>query len=229
MSNEDISMVCDVLLGISNQDKDIRTNSVNKLQELSNNLGALTFCLIEIASKTATNDKEKTVKTTALVICRKILDTKSYECWKKIDNNLKDKIKISALNLLNSETDPSQNSKVCDLIVVIMEKVLDCDEEWPQRFSLALSLDNYDPNDNSKIIQIRTLLKLLTEGTGYMYKYISENYKKLIPYLEKLFDSGIDMKIKALAAEFICELVKNNIISVKLANNRKNSIKINIY
>ena len=207
MSNEDISMVCDVLLGISNQDKDIRTNSVNKLQELSNNLGALTFCLIEIASKTATNDKEKTVKTTALVICRKILDTKSYECWKKIDNNLKDKIKISALNLLNSETDPSQNSKVCDLIVVIMEKVLDCDEEWPQIFSLALSLDNYDPNDNSKIIQIRTLLKLLTEGTGYMYKYISENYKKLIPYLEKLFDSGIDMKIKALAAEFICELV----------------------
>ena len=71
MSNEDISMVCDVLLGISNQDKVIRTNSVNKLQELSNNLGALTFCLIEIASKTATNEKEKIVKTTALVICRK--------------------------------------------------------------------------------------------------------------------------------------------------------------
>ena len=207
MSNEDISMVCDVLLGISNQDKVIRTNSVNKLQELSNNLGALTFCLIEIASKTATNDKEKIVKTTALVICRKILDTKSYEEWKKIDNNLKEKIKINSLNLLNSEKDPSQNSKICDLIVVIMEKVLDSDEEWPQIFSLALSLDNYDPNDNSKIIQIRTLLKLLTEGTGYMYKYISENYNKIIPYLEKLFDSGIDMKIKAHAAEFICELI----------------------
>ena len=94
MSNEDISMVCDVLLGISNQDKNIRTNSVNKLQELSNNLGALTYCLIEIASKTATNDKEKIVKTTALVICRKIIDTKSYENWKSIDNDLKEKIKI---------------------------------------------------------------------------------------------------------------------------------------
>ena len=65
-------MVCEVLLGISNPDKEIRTNSVNKLQELSNNLGALTYCLIEIASKAATNDREKTIKTTALVLCRKI-------------------------------------------------------------------------------------------------------------------------------------------------------------
>jgi hypothetical protein len=207
MSNEDISMVCDVLLGISNQDKNIRTNSVNKLQELSNNLGALTYCLIEIASKTATNDKEKIVKTTALVICRKIIDTKSYENWKSIDNDLKEKIKIKVLNLLNSEEDPSQNSKISDLIVVIMEKVLDSDEEWPQLFSLALSIYNYDPNDSSKIIQIRTLLRLLTGGTGYMYKMISENYNKLIPYLENLFDSGIDMKIKTLATELISELI----------------------
>ena len=111
MSNEDISMVCDVLLGISNPNKDIRTNSVNKLLELSKNLGALTYCLIEIASKTATNDKEKIVKTTALVIARKIVDTKKDNDWKEIDNNLKEKIKNNILNLLNSEADPSQNSK----------------------------------------------------------------------------------------------------------------------
>ena len=56
MSNEDISMVSNVLLGITNPNKDVRTNTENKLQELSNNLGALTYCLIEIASKPATND-----------------------------------------------------------------------------------------------------------------------------------------------------------------------------
>ena len=55
MSNEDISMVCNILLGITNVDKEIRMKSVNKLLELSNNLGALTFCLIEIASKNAKN------------------------------------------------------------------------------------------------------------------------------------------------------------------------------
>ena len=207
MSNEDISMVCEVLLGITNPNKEIRTNSVNKLQELSNNLGALTYCLIEIASKPAINEKEKIVKTTALVIGRKILYTQKYENWKKIDTQLKDKIKIKILNLLNSETDPSQNSKICDFIIVIMEKVLECEEDWPDLFSLVLTIYNYDPNDNSKIIQIRTLLKLLAGGTGYMYGKISEIYDKLIPFLERLLDSNIDMKIKALAAEFICELI----------------------
>ncbi len=207
MSNEDISMVCEVLLGISNPDKDIRTKSVNKLLELSKNLGALTFCLIEIASKTATNDKEKIIKTTSLVICRKILDSQPYDNWKKIDNNLKDKIKTNALYLLNSETDPSQNSKVCDLIIVMMGKIIFSDEEWPQLFSLALSLPNFDPNDNSKIMQIRTLILLLRGGSGYMYQQISEKYNIFIPYFEKLLDSEIDMKIKALTAQLISELI----------------------
>lgn len=79
MSEEDISMVCQVLLGISDADKNIRSNSVNKLQELSKNLGALSYCLIEIASKQATNDKEKIIKTTALVICRKIIELNNID------------------------------------------------------------------------------------------------------------------------------------------------------
>ena len=207
MSNEDISMVCDVLLGISNPDKELRTKSVNKLQELSNNLGALTYCLVDIASKTATNDKEKIVKTTALVLCRKILDTKKTEDWEKIDKDLKEKIKINTLNLLNSETDPSQNAKVCDLVVVMFEKIMDSKDEWPQLIQLALSITNYDPSDNTKIVQIRTLLKLLTGGTGYMYEDISREYGKIIPYLEKLLDSEIEMKIKVLATQFIGELI----------------------
>ena len=153
MSNEDISMVCDVLLGITNPDKELRTKSVNKLQELSNNLGALTYCLIDIASKTATNDKEKIVKTTALVLCRKILDTKKSADWEKIDKDLKEKIKINTLNLLNSETDPSQNAKVCDLVVAMFEKIMDLKNDWPQMIQLALSVTNYDPNDNTKIVE----------------------------------------------------------------------------
>ena len=187
-------MVCEVLLGISNPDKEIRTNSVNKLQELSNNLGALTYCLIEIASKAATNDREKTIKTTALVLCRKIVDTKKYEEWKNIPNNLKEGIKAKAFALLNSETDPTQNSKICDLIQVIMIKILDCEEGWPEIQNLALSIINFDPNDNSKAIQIRTLLKLLSSSVGYMYDDIQKRYNEIIPYLEKLFDSDIDIK-----------------------------------
>ena len=203
MSTEDISMVCEVLLGISNPDKEIRTNSVNKLQELSNNLGALTYCLIEISLKTPTNDKEKIIKTTALVLCRKIVDTKTLNDWKNIPNNIKEGIKAKAFTLLNSEMDPNMNSKICDLIQVIMVKILDCDEEWPEIKNLAFSVFNFDPNDSSKIIQIRTLIKLLTSSVGYMYGDIQKNYKLLIPYLERLFDSEIDMKVKTCAADLM--------------------------
>ena len=103
MSTQDISMVSSILLGISNPNKEIRTNSINKLQELSNNLGALTLCLIEIALKTATNQEEKTIKTTALVLGRKIVETKGIDDWKNIPSNIKESIKSKAFVLLNSE------------------------------------------------------------------------------------------------------------------------------
>ena len=176
-------MVCDVLLGISNPNKEIRNNSVSKLQELSNNLGALTYCLIEVASKPTTNDKEKTIKTTALVLCRKIMETKKMDDWKNIPNNIKEGIKAKSFALLNSEVDPNQNSKIVDMIQEIMIKILDCEEQWPEIQSLAFSIINFDPNDSTKTIQIRTLIKLLTSGVGYMYGDIQKNYNNLIPYL----------------------------------------------
>ena len=207
MTSQDISMVCEVLLGISNPNKEIRTNSVNKLQELSNNLGALTLCLIEIALKSATNQEEKTIKTTALVLGRKIVETKGIDDWKNIPSNIKESIKSKAFVLLNSEVDPTQNSKICDFIQVLMIKILDCEEEWPEIKNLAFSLFNFDPNDNTKTIQIRTLIKLLTSGVGYMYEDIQNKYNVLIPYLEKLLDSGIDMKVKACASDLVNELI----------------------
>ena len=207
MSSQDIAMVCDVLLGVSSPDKTIRTASVNKLQELGQNLGALTYCLIDIASKTATNDKEKTVKTTSLVICRKFLDNKKSDEWKKIDNNLKTSIKQKTFELLNNETNPSENAKVCDLIVTMLEKIIDNEETWPEITNLALSIFNYDPTDSTKITQIRALLKLLSGGAGFMYDEISKKFENVIPYLEKLMDSNIEISIKVLATQFVGELL----------------------
>ena len=234
MSSEDISMVCEVLLGISNPDKEIRTNSVNKLQELSNNLGALAFCLIEIASKTATNTREKTIQTTALVLCRKIVDSKSIDDWKKIPENIKEGIKKNSLNLLNTETDPNQNSKICDMIEAIMLKILDSEDDWPEIRNLAFSITKFDPNDNTMALQIRTLMKLLISGVGYMYDDIASKYQELIPYLEKLFDSDIDMKVKVVATQFVSELIsfcdtddKNN--ELKYFNEIIKKIFDNIY
>jgi hypothetical protein len=40
-------MVSEILSGITNISKEIRTASMNKLQELRKNLGELTFCLLQ--------------------------------------------------------------------------------------------------------------------------------------------------------------------------------------
>ena len=127
--------------------------------------------------------------------------------WKNIKQEIKEGIKSKAFILLNSEVDPNMNSKICDLIQVIMTKILDCDEEWPEIKNLAFSVFNFDPNDNSKNLQIRTLIRLLTSSVVYMYGDIQQNYKLLIPYLENLFDSKIDMKVKNCAAELVNELI----------------------
>ena len=71
---------------------------------------------------------------------------------------------------------------------------MDSKDECPQLISLALSITNFDPSDNTKIVQIRTLQKLISGGTGYMHEDISPAYGQLIPYLEKLLDSEIDIK-----------------------------------
>ena len=100
MSEEDIKMVSQVLIGITNQDKQIRIIAMSKLKELCQNLGALTYCLLQIAQLPSNTTQEQLIKTTALVICRKILDFDDVEQWKKIDNNLKNQIKLNLFFLL---------------------------------------------------------------------------------------------------------------------------------
>ena len=92
MSTEDIEMVSKVLMGITNPEKEIRTAAMSKLEELRKNLGAITYCLLQIAQLPSNTQQEELIKTTALVICRKILDSNEIEPWKNIDNNLRKEI-----------------------------------------------------------------------------------------------------------------------------------------
>ena len=100
MSSEDISLVSKILAGVNSTDATIRTEAAKKLGELRQNLGAISFCLLQISSLQATTPEEVTVKTTALVILRKILDLEGEEKWKAIDNNLKEQIKKKALEAI---------------------------------------------------------------------------------------------------------------------------------
>ena len=206
MSTEDLKMVGQVLMGITNPDKQIRTQAVNKLQELRQNLGALTYCLLEIAQLPLNTPQDQLIKTTALVICRKILDSDEIEDWKKIDNNLKNQIKLKSLELFINESQENQKAKICDVITQIIDKVSDCEEDWDDLKKLSLTVLNLNPSDENNLIQINSLLKLLTDGTGFLYDMLKENFNKLIPYLISIFQNN-QLKLKVTASNFISELI----------------------
>ena len=206
MSSEDINMVKQILKGITNPDKIIRTEAINKLQELRKNLGALTYCLLQIAELPINSNEEQLIKTTSLVICRKILDTDDIVEWRNIDNNLKNQIKLKSLEIFVNENQENQKIKICDVITQIIDKVSDCDEDWEDLKNISLNILNLNPNDENNLIQINSLLKLLTDGTGFLFDILKENFNKIIPYLITVFQSKF-LKIKVTASNFISELI----------------------
>ena len=206
MSSEDINMVKQILKGITNPDKIIRTEAINKLQELRKNLGPLTYCLLQIAELPINSNEEQLIKTTSLVICRKILDTDDIVEWRNIDNNLKNQIKLKSLEIFVNENQENQKIKICDVITQIIDKVSDCDEDWEDLKNISLNILNLNPNDENNLIQINSLLKLLTDGTGFLFDILKENFNKIIPYLITVFQSKF-LKIKVTASNFISELI----------------------
>ena len=219
MTSQDLNMVTKILLGITNPDKNIRTESVNKLQELRKNLGALTFCLLQItqiySNKINNNNiniinnnknEDQIIITSALVICRKILDINDTTPWNNINENLKNEIKLKSLELFINEKNESQKIKIGDVITQIIDKISDNDEDWEDFKKLSLTLLNLNPNDENNLIQINCLLKLITDGTGFLYEIIKENFDKFIPYFNLIFQSKY-LKLKTSLTNLISELI----------------------
>ena len=210
MSNQDIQIICELLLGITNINENIRNVSVNKLQELiSKQFDLLLLCILEIVEKTSasTEDKQKLLKTTSLVIGRKIIEIVEYNTWKNINNDLKSKIKYKLLSLLNKEI--KDNLKVCDLILELLEKIFECEGIWPEILNLLNNLFNYNPNKGDKNSQqIISLLYIIKGGINFLYNELSKNLNKFVIYLEKIFNSSnIDIKAKILAGELVYEFL----------------------
>lgn len=202
MSSEDISMVIQVLAGVNSTDSTIRNQAANKLAELRKNLGALSFCLLQISSLPTT---ESTIKITALVILRKVLDLESHETWKTIEPNLKEQIKNKSLEVFINEKDANQKAKICDVLTQIIEKVNDCEESWDDLKKVALSMLTV-PINADNIIQIESLHKLLKDSTGYLYDNLMEQMKPILAYLEQIYNSNL-LRLKVSSSEFISELI----------------------
>ena len=211
MSYEDIQIISELLLGITNTNKNIRVNSVSKLQELSkNNFNLLFFSLLEIIEKSSKNENQNLLKTTSLIICRKIIENVDYSVWKKIDKDQKIKMKYKLLSLLNNEINRRDNLKICDLIIELLEKIFEYEKViWEELLSLILNIYNYDPNEGDKnSFQIISLLYIIKGGINFLYKIISKNLNQFVNYLEKIFTSiNIDNQAKILAGQLVTEML----------------------
>ena len=212
MSNQNIEIISDLLLGITNVDNNERNISVNKLQYLKeNNFVILLFNLLEIIEKNFApkNNKQALLKTTSLVICRKIIETVEYYTWHNINNDFKIGFKNKLLILFNNEANSKDIIKLSDLIIELLGKVIEYNEIWPEILTLILNIFSYDPNQGDKYnFQIISLLYIIKGGITLFYRELSKNIDKLIIYLEKLFSSSnIDIKTKILAGELIAEMI----------------------
>lgn len=195
-------MVIQVLAGVNSTDNTTRNQAANKLAELRKNLGALSFCLLQISSLPTT---EATIKTTALVILRKVLVLESHETWKVIEPNLKEQIKNKALEVFINEKDANQKSKICDVLTQIIEKVNDCDESWDDLKKVALSILTV-PINADNIIQIESIQKLLTDSTAFLYDDLLQQMKPILTYLEQIYNSNL-LRLKVSSSELISELI----------------------
>ena len=153
MSSQNIQIISELLLGVTNLNENIRSVSISKLQELYlHNFDLLLFCLLEIIEKTSisTKNNQDLLKTTSLVICRKIIENVDYNTWKNLNKELKDQIKTKLLYLLNNEIYLKDNIKVCDLIIELLEKIFEGRGIWPEIISLIINIYKYDPNQGDK-------------------------------------------------------------------------------
>ena len=218
MSDEDIHLISGLLLGISNANKIINTNSINQLQELyKRKYDLFLYCILNIIEKTTNSNDENQIllRNTSLVICRKIIEITEYEEWEKMDDYFKDKIKIKILFLLNNEISFRYNMKMFDIIIELFTKIFENEEIWPELLDLILSIFNYNPQEGNKnSTQIIALLYIIKGGINFLYKKISDFLNKLIQYLKLIFiSSNIDIEAKILSGQLVYEIISLSISS----------------
>ena len=212
MSDADIQLISNLLLGISNIDKNIQIISINNLQDFyKRKYDVFLYCLLNIIEKTtkSENNAQILLRNTSLVIFRKIIEVTEYEEWEKINNTNKNNIKNKILLLLNLEISERNNMKLFDIIIELFSKIFENEEIWPELLNIILSLFNYDPQKGDKnSSQIIALLYIIKGGINFLYKKISNFMNNLINYMKLIFNSeNIDINAKILAGELVYEII----------------------
>ena len=238
LNKEDIIKLSTIISDYANPEKSKREQSEMQLKELRNkNLGMLSLGLLEIS---ASNEFSETLKLTSLVLLRKIIELDSKEHWGSIEQGIKEKMKLSSLNIIFIEQIYNNRNLMNNAISVveqILKSVVDFNEEWPQLLELTNNIYNFHfPQDISKIYAI---VKLLKSCVFYLSSKLFSEINKLNNYFLTIFQAEItndnkkDIKViekilelKVLICTFYSELLTYNIDDI--SNLVINSFAINI-
>merc|ERR1712032_1788022 len=129
MSTE-LQLVHSILEGFLSHDKEVRTKSQEKFNELTQKLQELILCLTQISCES----QNKQVKLFSLVAIRKLLDIegdkKIESKWKTFSEEFKNPIKSNLYKLLISNSDLTLNNKIADTISMVAANIYSNKENW---------------------------------------------------------------------------------------------------
>ena len=205
MSNEELTTIAQIVANYTNPDQKIRSESEKYISNLRNNsMGAVCFCLLKV---TTLDNISTTTKLTSLVLLRKIINVDSKDKWGDMDEQTKESIKSLVLDLFIKETDLNVKSKYCDVITEIVDNTADYNEKWPKLVELSYSLNKYDINDSNNVLIVESLIKMITDSSGFLYEDITKKYDEFLMFFDKVFKTCNFIQLKVRTAKIISELL----------------------
>ena len=124
-----------------------------------------------------------------------------------MDEQTKESIKSLVLDLFIKETDLNVKSKYCDVITEIVDNTADYNEKWPKLVELSYSLNKYDINDSNNVLIVESLIKMITDSSGFLYEDITKKYDEFLMFFDKVFKTCNFIQLKVRTAKIISELL----------------------
>ena len=191
-------------------EKSKREESEKQLKELrEKNFGLLLQYLLELPTM---NEISQDIKLTSLVLLRKIIEVDSYK-WEKIESSIKQKIKLSSLNIIDNEKyhfNKDFLNKAISVVEQILSTIIDNSEEWPELMNIIGNIYHFNYiKDTSKIYII---VKLLIQSVAFISDKLTAEINKLNNFFSPIFQYDVitnnDLNILELKV-LICSFYSN--------------------
>ena len=191
-------------------EKSKREESEKQLKELrEKNFGLLLQYLLELPTM---NEISQDIKLTCLVLLRKIIEVDSYK-WEKIESSIKQKIKLSSLNIIDNEKyhfNKDFLNKAISVVEQILSTIIDNSEEWPELMNIIGNIYHFNYiKDTSKIYII---VKLLIQSVAFISDKLTAEINKLNNFFSPIFQYDVitnnDLNILELKV-LICSFYSN--------------------